>query len=536
MLKTLILKNLVLIEKTEVGFEKGFTTITGETGAGKTVLIEALRLILGERTDASKVRKGCEKALIQASFSLNDSSALHKLFEETGLTLSEKEDLILTREISSAGKSRAYACGQMVPIAFLQKIAPHLIDFIGQHSQIQLKNSDQQRQFLDLYANVDLTRFLSCWGTEKSLLERFENLRTEKAQSEQKKALLKEQIEELIEANLKEEENEDALFEEYTLLANARELLTQSSQALEEVDVARQCSTKIQNTLQVMEKYALDLKEASKMIKEAQLLFEEMQIALQSFQAKLESDPGRLLYLEEHLRLLDHLKKKYGQNPLKRRKEMEDELEAIESLDEKEEGLKKALIAAKRDTAAEARFLRETRTKGAAVLEQKLSIALKKLNIQAAKIKIQVLPAMRTKTGEDEVIFYLRANKGEQEVSVRESSSGGELSRLLFALKIVLAEKGRPKTMVFDEIDANVGGETARLIGEQLKKLGISRQVLCITHFPQVARQGDHHICVSKSENKERTEGQIKMLSKKEREVELLRMLGGAMAPYPHPL
>ncbi len=531
MLKTLILKNLVLIEKAEIDFEKGFTIITGETGAGKTALIEGLRLILGERADASKVRKGCEKAFIQAAFAITPSPSLHKLLDQAGLSfLEEEEEFILTREISAAGKSRAYACGQMVAASFLQQIAPYLIDFVGQHAQIILKNADRQRELLDLYADVDFSSFLNYWETEKQLQRDLKNLQIEKAQSEQRQEELEEQIQELKRADLKEEEEESSLFEEYTLQANAQELLSKSSQALEGIEKARQSSASVQNILQEMEKFTSELKEPHKIAKEAQIFFEELQLSLQSFSAKLDMSPDRLIFFEERLKTLDHLKKKYGENPLLRLQELEKELETAGTLDEREEALKQVLLTAKGDTAKATHLIHEKRAIGAQDLQQKLSIALRKLNIGAAEVQIHVLPTQRTKTGEDEIIFYLRANKGEQITAVKESSSGGELSRLLFVLKLALANKSKPPTMIFDEIDANVGGKTATLIGEELKELGQKRQVLCVTHFPQVARQGDHHICVSKRENQERTEGQITTLSKKEREQELLRMLGGTMS------
>ncbi|MDN3506358.1 MAG: AAA family ATPase [Simkaniaceae bacterium] len=526
MLKTLILHNLVLVKRAEVDFEKGFSAITGETGAGKTALIEAIRLILGERADASKVRKGADKASIQASFSVEPTKLLLQLFEDAGLLFPKDEELLLTREISASGKGRAFACGQMVPAAFLQKIAPHLVDFIGQHAQIELKSESRQRTWLDLYGEIDLEPFNRAWSHEKKILSDLETLLEEKAMSAKKTALLTEQIQELTDVGISEGEDE-ALFEEYTIKSNARELLIHSEQALGEVENSRQSTANALSSLHEMDKFEVGLSEVSKMANESQLLLEEIQMALQSFQSKLESDPARLTFLEERLKLIDLIKKKYGKTPLTRLQEMQEELKAIDTLGDREEALKSALEKGKKETNLAASHIKQLRTKGARELGEKLSKTLQNLNIPNAKLQVEVRPATRTKEGDDEIAFYLCANKGEHLSPVKESSSGGELSRLLFALKLALAEKNHPSTMIFDEIDANVGGQTATLIGGHLKELSSHRQVLCITHFPQVASQADHHICVSKHENTERTEGQISTLSKKEKEIELLRMLGG---------
>jgi len=526
MLKTLILHNLVLIKRAEVDFEKGFTAITGETGAGKTALIEAIRLILGERADSGKVRKGAEKASIQAAFSAEPSDALVQIFEEGGIQFPEGEEILLSREISASGKGRAFICGQMVPAAFLQRIAPHLVDFIGQHAQVELKSENTQRRLLDLYANVDLTPFNRAWCIEKKNRIDLRTLLDEKAKSVQKAALLTGQIEELTTAAISDGE-EEALFEEYTLKSHARELQIQSEQALSDISQSRQSTGKAYSTLQEMAKLGSSLNESSKMANESQLLLEEIEIALQSFQSKLESNPTRLAFLEERLKLIDLLKKKYGKNPSARLHEMLEELKNIEDIGDREETLKKSLAVAEKDTNEAAAQIRRLRQNGANKLEDKLSKSLQNLNITAAELKIEVKQAARSKEGDDEIVFSLCANKGEQLAPVKESSSGGELSRLLFALKVLLAEKLQPPTLIFDEIDANVGGQTATLIGQHLTTLSANRQVLCITHFPQVARQADHHICVSKHEDTERTEGKITPLSKKEKDIELLRMLGG---------
>lgn len=535
MLKTLIIKNLILVEEAQISFEEGLTMITGETGAGKTALVEAIRLILGERADATKVRKGCEKAIIQASFDLDQSPAMETLFDEAGISSPDDEELILTREISAQGKSRAFISGQMVPASLLQQLAPYLVDFIAQHAQVALKSSDSQRQCLDIYSGVDLIPFQTLWEKEKALQLQIETLEEKKRTSDQRELFLKDQLDELLEAGLKEGEDQ-TLFEQYALLTNSQELLSVTSQIIAQADTAIDKCVEIGSLFRTILKYDPKFEECQKMSQEAQLQLLELSSQLQSFQAKIDTDPGHLIYLEERLKTIERLKKKHGANLWSAQKEIEKELEGIENIDATLDSLNQELKAVKSKTELSCQELTKIRQKGALALGKRLSQSLQELNIPSAKVTIKVEPSLRTKSGEDAIHFLLQANVGEQPTLVKDSSSGGELSRLLFSLKLALAEKSEPKTMVFDEMDANVGGETARIIGQKLKELGKSRQVLCISHFPQVARQGDHHLRVYKEEREGRTVCKINFLNPDEREAELLRMLGGENTPIDHHL
>lgn len=526
MLKTLILKNLILAEEVTLHLQKGLTVITGETGAGKTALLEALRLILGQRADATKVRRGSEKAVVQASFEMSPSSPIPTLLEEMGISLEEGEELILSREISANGKSRAFIGGQMVPASTLQKISPYLMDFIDQHAHVSLKSQESERQFLDLFAGVDLQEFQMAWAKEKQLQELLQAAEEAKETGESKKQLLQEALDELAKAHFQEGE-EEALFEEYTLLANATDLLAHAENGEASSSEAIQRCIQAEKHLEHIGKYDKSLKEAGQMVKEARFHLAEVHQYLQSFQAKMEVNPGRLQFLEARLKQLDTMKRKYGKNLISSWQKMEKELETIENLDLKIEELKKEGTKAKESTALTCQKLSQLRQEASQELSKTLSLSLQELNIPSARVSIRCEKTARSQSGEDAITFFLGANVGEEAIPVRNSSSGGELSRLLFSLKMALADKVKPIAMVFDEIDANVGGETATIIGKKLHQLGHFCQVICITHFPQVARFGDHHLRVFKEEIDGRTIAKVEALTTTSKEIELLRMLGG---------
>lgn len=528
MLKQLVIQNLILVERASLSFNAGVTAITGETGSGKTALVEGIRLAMGERADASKVRKGAEKARVEAVFEMPTHPPFFELAEEAGLVIDRAEDLMLVREISAAGKGRAFLNSQIVPAALLQKIAPFLIDFIGQSASIDLKSQEKQRMFLDTYLKLDLTSFQTALEGEKELEKELNALEAAHLQLERLTGKLTAQLEELNEASLEEGEEEE-LFEEYSLLANATDLLENASAAESRIDPALDQLATLSPHLEKIASYDKTLQEVVEMAKEAHLQLSEIQQRLESFSAKVELDPNRLAFLEERLKLIDRLKKKYGENLLEVQREMQEELKGLESLDERLEEAKNALQRAKSATEQRSRELTVARTDGGMRLAKALTASLRLLNIPSAELTISVTRCTRTQLGEDAVEFYLKANEGEKPSLVRTSTSGGELSRLLFALKLELSKSVQPTVMVFDEIDSNVGGETATTIGQKLKELGETRQILCITHFPQVAKQADTHLSVEKVEERGRTHTQIRPLDARSKEKELLRMLGGAM-------
>ncbi len=524
MIRHLYLKNVFLIESCQVAFDSGFTILSGETGAGKTALIQALALALGQRVDSSCIRKGESKALVEAAFDIDPLSPIHTLLEEAGIASDPGEPLLIRREISSQGKNRAFLGSQMAPLPLIQQVGSHLIHLIGQHSHQELKTSDAQLKILDLFSGVaqDLDRFQSCWAEEKKLAEELEQLRNLSAKRERDLDMYRTQWQELSAANLQEGE-EEKLFQEYQKLSHAQELKEKMGSLVQ--GILAFPLIRYKNTCDALSRIDTALQEPAALLQEAHLALQETQHLLSSYLDRLEDNPKYLAYLEERLSLLNGLKRKYGDVQASQ-KEIQEKLNFLENADEEVEKTLRRLEEAQAKTRSLCSLLTKKRTAAAGPLAEKLTAALYTLNMPGAELAIEIAPQPRCRTGEDLVHFWLKANKGEARLLVKERASGGELSRLLLAIKTTLAEKNDTPTIVFDEIDANVGGQTATLIGEQLQALGQCRQVICISHFPQVAAQATHHLRVFKEEKEERTLTRIHPLSKNEREQELLRMSG----------
>lgn len=535
MIKRLILSNLVLVDSCEIHFGPSFNVVTGETGAGKTALIEAISLALGSRADSSLIRKGREKAFIEICFDIDLLSNVKSILEESGLCPEPGDDLVIRREISKEGKNRAFVGCRMAPLPLLQKIGAELIDMIGQHAHQALRASDSQRALLDLFGSLEAERkdFQTTWTQEllhKKRLDELEQLSLRQVRDED---IWRYQLDEIQTASLNQGE-EEAVFEKHQKLSSAQELMEKIDMIIKGLSetpasILTQVS-KFIKTCDSMIPLDKTLANASALLHESHIALNETLRFLQSYSQNIDGDKGGLQYLEDRLSAISRLKRKYGQNFEEieaYRQKIEGELSRLENLSEEIIATGLSLKNAKAETNRLATQLTLKRKNAAENLQKTLTSQLQDLNMNGAEVTIEILPQNRSNTGDDAVQFWLRANIGEQKGQVKEHSSGGELSRLLFAIKIALAEKNNTPTLIFDEIDANVGGRTATIIGEKLKELGKFRQVICITHFSQVASLSDEHFGVQKLESEGRTLTKIKQLSDLEREEELLRMVGG---------
>ncbi|MBY0529866.1 MAG: DNA repair protein RecN [Rhabdochlamydiaceae bacterium] len=536
MIKSLHLNNLVLVDSCELEFQSNFTALTGETGAGKTALTEAIHLALGARADTSLIRTGADKASVEISFSIRDVPKAQALLSEAGIDFSIEEELIIRREISREGKNRAFLNCQMVPLPLLQKTGATLLELIGQHTHQGLLTSDFQRSIVDLFGDlfVPLKAFQEAWEFEKQLKKTLDTLLIAESKREKEEENLRLQLNEILEAQLKEGE-EEQIIEEHKRLYHAQEINEKTQGLLHTFSTVLPQVNRSAKICEALISLDPSFQEPHTLVAQALIALNEAQHELQRALNRIENDPNRFHFLEERLAAIHRIKRKYGQDIhaiFALEQQLKTKLASFDSLSESIEETKAALAKASTQTTSFASKLSSLRRSSALVLEQELTKELHSLNMPSAQIKIEISPHARTAMGDDQIDFWIRANKGEEPVLVKEHASGGELSRLLFAIKITLAEKNDTPTLIFDEIDANVGGTTASIIGEKLRSLGTKRQVICITHFPQVASQANAQISVQKIEKDGRTLTQVLLLDPKEREKELLRMLGGTPQLY----
>ncbi|MBI2743336.1 MAG: DNA repair protein RecN [Chlamydiales bacterium] len=538
MIYRLLIKNLALIESAEISFEKGLNVLTGETGAGKTIVLTALGLILGKRAQTNLLRTGADKASVEATFQLDDSSPTWKILEEFGIDYDPSEMLIISRQLTADGKSRAQINCQTVPLPVLQKVGCSLCDLIDQSSHQELKQIENLRELLDLYAEaVDLRKeFEGSWEKENALKAEHEKLVKLSEKRDQESEFLSYQLEELQEARLHEEES---CFAEYQLLARRKELLEkvhniQGALSDSPHAVLNQLS-KLKSALESVAKIDPELEKTLPLFQEALIPLREVGELLNSCLDQKEADPKRLLYLDERLAKMHLLKRKIGKSTREEialyEKSLSDQLEKLDSLDQEIKSIREQLTQVQQETESLASKLTEKRKKSAAKWQKELTTSLQALNMPSAELKLEIQPQARSASGDDLLVFLMRANKGESLLPVQACASGGELSRLLLSIKTTLAEKNQTPILVFDEIDANVGGETATLIGQNLKALAQVRQLICVTHFPQLARFAEQHMRLRKSELDGRTTTTIQTLNSLEKEKELIRMLGGEKVP-----
>lgn len=535
MIKHLILNNLVLVDQCEIHFTPGFNAITGETGAGKTALIEAIALALGNRADTTLIRKGSDKALVEIAFDIDALPNLHTLLEEAGISCDPHDYLIIRREIFKEGKNRAFLNCRLIPLPFLQKVGAHLIDLIAQSTHQDLRTTDTQRALIDRFGSLEkeYACFQSSFAKEKEFSEKLATLQTLLQKREREEETLRFQLEEIESVGLKSGE-EEILFEKYQRLAHAQELnekITQIIKVLSDSPSALLLQlSRFHKTCESLQTYDSSLSDAASLFHEAQIALSEALRTLQSATDGLDADPNTFQFLENRLTTISRLKRKYGQtfDAIEQfHLQLQTDLSRFAHLLEEIQNTEKELTSIRRETDQAASTLTQKRKKTSLRLEKILTHHLHMLNMNGAELQITLSPQTRHTSGDDLIQFFLKANAGEHPGLVKEHTSGGELSRLLFAIKTTLAEKNDTPTLLFDEIDANVGGKTASIIGEHLKALGKVRQVICITHFPQVASQADTHLTVQKVEKEGRTFTEISLLSPKKRQEELLRMLGG---------
>ncbi|CRX39436.1 DNA repair protein RecN [Estrella lausannensis] len=534
MLLSLTIRDFVLIDKAEIAFTKGLNILTGETGSGKSAIMEALSLILGAKADAALVRKGQEKASIEALFELSPLDGAAALLNSMGID-SDDSVLHIKREISKEGKSRIWINREVATLASLKSLSPLLMEFVGQRAAKELFDVGNHLIILDSIGDLTPLRvtfqesFHALTEKRAELRQFTDSIDLARALFDKKAADLKE-----IEAVSPLEGEDDALFEEYSTLSNVEELkenlqgildilINDESGVLSGLNAVRK---KTEEYLRIDQK----LKDPLEMTKEALANMKEVERTLSLRLSDLEINPERLYFLSERLKAIERLKKLYGprlEDVLRRWKELKEELSSSFDADERIESLEQEIRSLTAHTDRLAQELSLARQNFAKIFAKKVTAAIRTLNMPSANFSVEMNIKPRSASGDDLIEFYLAPNLGENPVSVSKAASGGELSRVLLAIKLV--ESSTNTSIVFDEIDANIGGSTSAVIGKQLKELGERKQILLITHFPQLARFACRHLKISKKEEKGRTYTHIEALEADTREGELARMMGSCV-------
>ena len=538
MLLELLVENYAVVEQVRVRFHKGLNLLTGETGSGKSIVVDALGLVLGARASTDMVRSESEQARVSAIFEAPRDKGCRALLDQAGVEI-EDEELLIEREVLAGGKSRAFIGSRPVTVALLREVAPFLGDIHGQHEQQQLFSTAAQLHLLDDFASVDELRgrvaalFRDWQGIEREL-EELNRTEQEKLRMADLWSFQRKEIEG---AALKRGEDTQ-LENERMVLRNVAKLQESAGAAYAALyDAPESASAQVRAALKKLDELCridrsfLDVAET---LRAAAIGIDEASDRVRDYMDRLEADPQKLEDVEARLASIERLKRKYGSSlddVLAFLEQVSTQMAAIESAGERRTHLEREAAErgeAFREAAAE---LSKSRKTAAAKLAKKVEAELDALAMEHAVFRVEVRPAEASETGVDRVEFLISANPGEEPGALDRVASGGELSRIALALKtsagLTGGSKSVERTLVFDEIDTGIGGAVAEAVGRRLKKLSGANQVLCVTHLAQVASFADHHYFVEKREVKGRTVAEVEELTGAERTREIGRMLSG---------
>lgn len=529
--------NFAIVESLDIEFDSGLTVLTGETGAGKSILLDALNLALGDRADTSVIRHGSDKAEISVSFSLHDCpDALAWLGDHD---MQSEDECIIRRTISRNGPSRAFINGIPATVQQLRELGEMLVDLHGQHEHQSLLQRDIQRQLLDDYANHKnlLQQVASAYDTWLTLQEQWQRLSSANQDRDSRLELLRYQLQELESLNLQPGEAGE-LEAEHKRLANASHLLQTAQQVLgilEENDdsAVHQALNQCHGDISDIARVDGQLQPIAELLNNAIIQVQETISELRHYADNLELDPSRLQEVEQRINAMHTLSRKHrvdAEALVELLPTLQQERDDLEQADIKLDGLQKQIQQARDAFGKDAARLSQSRKKTARQLSEKISDAMQSLSLQGGKFEAQLetLPETRWNAqGCEQVEFLVSANPGQPVKALTKVASGGELSRISLAIQVITAQAARIPTLIFDEVDVGIGGRVAEIVGLQLRALGQHRQVVCVTHLPQVAALGHHHLQVSKQTGKDTTVTEIKQLDNQQRIDEVARMLGG---------
>ncbi len=535
MLESLHVKNLALIDEVEIDFFKGLNILTGETGAGKSIIIGSVNLALGAKADKEYIRTGAEYALVELVFSLNEGQK--RILKEMGFP-AEDDTLLLQRKIM-AGRSVCKVNGETATTAQIRSLSGFLLDMYGQHEHQSLLKPSKHKEMLDSYAGDPMRelkdRLSDLYESYKKLEEEFsfgqmdENTRSREAE------LLSFEVNEIEAASLTRGEDEE-LERSYRRMNNAKRMkeavYTANSLTGYEGDTsAGEAIGRALRELRNVCGYDEEIEPLISQLTDIDNLLNDFNRAMADYRESLEFDEEEFLQTEERLNILNHLKGRYGatiEDVLKAYQEKKDRLKKLESYDEYLEGLSQKIREEKAKLLSVCSEVSALRKKTAVSLSEKLTKAMKDLNFADVDFSIDIVPDEEhfTQEGYDRITFMISTNPGEKKKPLADVASGGELSRIMLAFKTVFADEEGTDTLIFDEIDTGISGKTAWKVSEKLGRLSSEHQIICITHLPQIAAMADSHFLIEKQVEQERTITRIKRLDEEESLRELARLLG----------
>ena len=543
MIMELLVENFAIIENMNVKFSEGLNIITGETGTGKSIVIDAINLLLGSRADKSLIRYGKESALIEGSFQLpekNKSGRISEILEKFGIKIESDNLLIVSREIHSNGRNISRVNGRIANLSVLKSVVPHLLDIQGQNENQKLLRKEEQLRILDMMIDNE---FIELKGEIKeeavkisNLRKRLSDLDIDDMKKEREIELLKYQINEIDSAELKEGEDEE-LIEKYRMLEKSDEIKRVLFKCTSALDGDGYSEGALSNLYSIgNELYSLSdadkkLGEFSETILSAYYSLQDINRDIILYGDSMDFSEEELFNISSRIDTINSLKRKYG-NTVEEidsyREKIERELRELENIDREIEELKKEISEAEKIIMEKSEILSKERRRVSSELKDKMEKELRELNMKDSEFEVRMKRKEKpNETGIDDIEFMISANIGQPLKPISKVASGGEISRIMLAFKNIINEKDDISTLIFDEIDTGISGRTAQLVGEKILRVSEKNQIICITHLPQIAAMADHHFLINKDIKDGVTTAEISELSREERIDELSRLTGG---------
>jgi len=538
MLQELRIKNLAIIDELSLCFSKGLNVLSGETGTGKSIILNAIHLLLGDRAKEEEIRGSAEEAGVEALFDISKHNEIREKVMEKSAKHPEKNEedfLLVSRVLSRSGRGRAFINGSLATLGMLTEIGEELLSICGQHEHQSLQRVDTHIDILDEFGGLLglRERFQSVFQEFLSLSEEVNRIHEEREKRTKERALMEFQSKEISDSAIYPGE-EEAFKEEKRILAHAQRLMSFASSAEETLFSDEGAAVeRMQTVLQQGKELAKidpSLHEILKMLETSMIQIGEVGIGLRDYGGRLEANPVRLEEIEGRLEEIDRLKRKYGptiEEVLRFKEKIDEKLRSFTVDEERLDQLEGRLKPLEKEVATLAAELSEERKKAARELKKTIEKELGSLEMKKTRFEVKIDETPLSPKGKDRVEFLISPNVGEEVKPLAKIASGGELSRMMLAMKRILAKAGGREVLIFDEVDSGIGGATAEVVGRKLKELSSQYQVICVTHLPQIACFADTHFIVKKEVKGGRTFSQVERLGKDTVVNEIARMLGG---------